>query len=289
VLTDGCDTNADCVLGFLGYPTISSIDPTSANAGQDVFYLHVLGAGFGNADLKPTVMWNGSPLETNVISDGRLDARVEKVNVAQPGSVTIRVQEFDIDEDSGSVNTTPVLSNAVNFTITGVEEDCPGKIHPHHHDSKYIDVNANRWNDTGYAVVEGQTLNFELVPNGSVVWRAGGLLSGTTGEAGPAGDPRATPGSVLLWVDPPMDYRRVPIGALIGMVVDKSHLDASLKPTMPLIEKPGDGVKYFPILNGGRGIGPIPATGRLYLGINDGAFFNNGGCFQVRVTSPASK
>jgi hypothetical protein len=73
---------------------------------------------------------------------------------------------------------------------------------------------------------------------------------------------------------------------LIGMVVDSQHLDPSGKPTMPLIEKP-DGVKYFRILTGGQFVQPIPETGRLYLGINDGAFFNNGGCFQVRIiTSP---
>jgi hypothetical protein len=75
-----------------------------------------------------------------------------------------------------------------------------------------------------------------------------------------------------------------PIGALIGMIVDKAHLDSSLKPTIPLIEKPPEGVKYFRILTGGPRVGPMPTDGRLYLGINDGAFYNNGGCFQVRIT-----
>jgi hypothetical protein len=118
------------------------------------------------------------------------------------------------------------------------------------------------------------------------VWRAGGLLSGSAGVARPQGDPTATPMNTLLWVDPPIDYRLVPIGALIGMVVPANLLDASGKPTMPLIEKP-DGVKYFPVLTGGRFVPPMPVAGRLYLGINDGAFFNNEGCFQTHV-SPAS-
>jgi Heterokaryon incompatibility protein Het-C len=296
VLTDGCGSDADCVAGFLGYPRISSLEPTSANAGQAVFYLQVMGAGFGTADFKPTVMWNGRALETNVISNTRLDARVETANLATGGKIKIRVQQFDVDEDTGNVNSTLLQSNAMDFTVNGLtptpavdEGDCPGKIHPHHHDKNYLDVNANRWNDTGYAVVEGQTLNFELVPGGSIVWRAGGLLTPGTGEAGPDGDPRATPATTLLWADPQIDYRKVSIGALIGMVVDTDHLDSSLNPKIPLIEKPVEGVKYFPIGSGGRGIGPIPATGRLYLGVNDGVFYNNGGCFQVRVTSPAKR
>jgi hypothetical protein len=143
-----------------------------------------------------------------------------------------------------------------------------------------MDVNANRWNDTGYLVNEGQMLNIQVVQPAYVVWRSGILVND---EAPPQGDSRVNPGNTLLWVEPPMPINVAPIGALIGMIVDKDHLDASKNPTMPLIEKP-DGVKYFRILTGGPRVGPMPTTGRLYLGINDGAFFNNGGCFQVRVT-----
>jgi len=145
-----------------------------------------------------------------------------------------------------------------------------------------MDVNATRWYDTGLFVTQGQKLNIQVKP-GLVVWRAGGLLSGSTGVAPPQGDSTATPMNTLLWVDPPIDYRQVPEGALIGMIVPTSLLDADGKPTMPLIEKP-DGVKYFRVLTGGAFVPPMPIAGRLYLGINDGAFFNNGGCFQVRVT-----
>jgi hypothetical protein len=286
VLAEGCGTNAGCVLGFMGYPSITSINPITANVGQNTFYLHVLGAGFteARATTKPTVYWNNQPLETaprDLTGGTQLDARIEQAFLAQPGPVRITVKQFEIDLD-GNVTNNLLESNAVNFTIDGPEPDCPGRIRRHLHDPAYMDVNANRWNDTGRVVAQGQTLNIQVVLSGSVVWRSGILVSD---EAPPEGDSRATPRNTLLWIDPPMPINEAPVGALIGMIVDSQHLDGSLKPTIPLIEKP-DGAKYFRILTGGPQVGPMPATGRLYLGINDGAFFNNGGCFQVRIVTP---
>src|SRR5207237_6688961 len=148
--TDGCGANAGCVLGFLGYPTISSINPTSANVGQDVFYLHVMGTGFtvDEAKTKPTALWNGKPIETAPLNSKNLDARIENAYVAQPGPVSVSVQQFEIDE-VGDVTRTLLTSNAVTFTVNGPEPDCPGAIRPHTHDPRYFDVNDNRWKDTG--------------------------------------------------------------------------------------------------------------------------------------------
>jgi hypothetical protein len=136
-----------------------------------------------------------------------------------------------------------------------------------------MDVDANRWNDTGLTVQPLQRLNFEVL-RGSVVWRAGGFFTGSAGEAPPQGDPTVTPGNTLLWIDPQIPINQAPIGALIGMVID-------LKPGVQLTEKP-DGATYFRVLTGGAVT--MPVAGKVYLGINDGGFFNNGGCFQVRVT-----
>jgi len=54
--------------------------------------------------------------------------------------------------------------------------------------------------------------------------------------------------------------------------------------TDPLLNKP-DGATYFPILSGRPSVPAMQADGKLYLGINDGNFSNNRGCFQVRVTA----
>jgi hypothetical protein len=298
VLVDGCGTNDACILGFLGYPTITSINPTSTDAGVNIVHMQVSGIGFTVEDptTQPTVLWKGKPLITKPVASSSnvatspntktLDALVDPADLTQPGTVNITVRQRDIDT-SGNVGNTYIVSNPMIFTINGKEPDCPGAITPHQHDTSgyYMDVNANRWNDA-HAVVQGQYLNFEVRKPGLVVWRAGGILTGTPGVAPPEGDPRVTPGNTLLWVDPQMP--QVPIGALIGMIVDLKFLDNYGVPTIPLIEKPqgntgNTGVTYFAIRNGGR-IGPMPATGRLYLGINDGAFFNNGGCFQVHFT-----
>ena len=130
-------------------------------------------------------------------------------------------------------------------------------------------------------MTQGQKLNIEVL-RGSVVWRAGGFFTGSAGEATPQGDPTATPGNTPLWVDPPVPINQVPIGGLIGLVVPTELLDADKKPMIQLTEKP-DGVEYFRVLTGGPLVPAMPAAGRVYLGINDGAFFNNGGCFQVRI------
>lgn len=271
-------------MGLMGYPMISSVTPVSVRVGDGPFYVHVEGGGFdaGGVKAKPAVFWNGKALESAPLNEQgtRLDARVESADAGAPGTVKVTVQQQEVDED-GDLTGKTLTSNAVSVRIDGPEPDCPGAIRPHRHDPRYMDVNANRWNDTGLVVIKGQPLNIEVL-QGAAIWRTAGLLSFNSGEASPLGDPSATPGSVLLWVDPPIPINRAPIGALIAMVVPPDLLDAEAKPTVALTEKP-EGVTFFPVMAGGRNTPPAPSDGRLYLGINDGAFFNNAGCFQARV------
>src|SRR5262249_15283710 len=96
----------------------------------------------------------------------------------------------------------------------------------------------------------------------------------------PRGDPTVTPANTPFWAEPQIPISQAPIGALIGMVLETKLLDNQGNPTIPLIEKP-NGAKYFPIRMGGPFVPNV--TGRLYLGINDGVFANNSGCFEVRV------
>jgi hypothetical protein len=259
------------VRGFMGLLTISSLDPYEIAPGSDAFYLRVNGSGFTSWDAKPTVFFGNKPLATNFINKTLVTGRIEKADIAVVGRVPVTVKQFDTDA-KGNVTNTILSSNEVWFQIA---DDCPLKIRPHKHDPDHPDVNAIKWNDTGLAVKAGDKLKFDVLP-GSVVWRAGGLFTGSAGEAPPTGDVTATPANTLLWVDPQIPINVAPIGALIGMILDPKF-------TGPIIEKP-NGAKYFPILDGKRPVPPMPASGELYLGINDGAFFNNGGCFQVKVT-----
>jgi hypothetical protein len=288
-------------LALMGYPTITAIKPTSTDAGVSIGHLQVTGLGFSVYDprTKPTVLWNGKPMLANPVVNPpdpsvpttTLDVLVDPADLAQPGKVTIRVRQYDLDEN-GSVTSTVLDSQPFTFTINGKEPDCPGDPrHVHDKSGYYMDVNANRWNDAGVIgagyVVPQFPLNVVVKKPATVVWRTG--LIGASSVAPPEGDPLVTPRNTPLWIDPQMP--NVPIGALIGMIIDLKFIDPNppLNPTIPLIEKPqgntnNTGITYFKI--GGGGKIPVPAAGRLFLGINDGAFFNNAGCFQVHIDMP---
>ena len=225
-------TNPKGILGLMGHPTISSISPTKGNAGQNQIAINITGTGFQkpgtNARPSKAYLDNYAELMTDFISETQLRAYLSADDIAQPKTVQITVLQKDWDAVGNELY---FSSNAVKFTIDppappppsppdkpGPPPDCPGAIRPHRHDPRYTDVNANQWNDTGLLVTQGQKLNIEVL-RGSVVWRAGGLFTGSAGEATPQGDPTATPGNTLLWVDPPVPINQVPIGGLIGLVV----------------------------------------------------------------------
>lgn len=86
-------------------PTITSLNPTSVQAGNGAFTLTVNGTGFVNGSL---VRWNGSTRTTSFVSATQLTAQITVADIASAGTAQITV-----------VNGTPGggTSNAVAFTI----------------------------------------------------------------------------------------------------------------------------------------------------------------------------
>jgi hypothetical protein len=87
-------------------PSISSIAPTSANAGGAAFTLTVNGASFISTS---TVNWNGSARSTTEVSDTQLTAAISAADIASAGTAQITV-----------VNPSPGggTSSSLDFTIT---------------------------------------------------------------------------------------------------------------------------------------------------------------------------
>ena len=87
-------------------PSLSSIAPTSANAGGAAFTLTVNGTSFLSTS---TVNWNGSGRTTTEVSDTQLTAAITAADIAAAGTAQITV-----------VNPSPGggTSNSLDFTIT---------------------------------------------------------------------------------------------------------------------------------------------------------------------------
>jgi uncharacterized protein (TIGR03437 family) len=86
-------------------PTITSLNPTSAQAGNGAFTLTVNGTGFVNGSL---VRWNGSTRTTSFVSATQLTAQITVGDIASAGTAQITV--FNGTPGGGT-------SNAVAFTI----------------------------------------------------------------------------------------------------------------------------------------------------------------------------
>jgi hypothetical protein len=175
------------------------------------------------------------------------------------------------------------------------ENDCPGAVTEHQHNSALIDINADRWNDTGLTVQAGEKINIKVL-DGQIVWRkplflqtapaqapTGTIIERTLSSvigrgdtARPDGDTSVIPWNTQPWVPPQIAIEKAPIGSVIGMIIPPGT-------TGKLTEKPS-GATFFEVL-GGSDQQPftMPAGGYLFLGINDGEFFNNAGCFQASV------
>ena len=179
---------------------------------------------------------------------------------APSGLHTVMAVARDAAGNWNAASQTIVVSNA---TV-----DCPGAVTPHTHDPRWLDVDANKWNSTGLVLKPGQQIRVTVMPGAQIVWRRGLLGGGATAPA--QGDPRVNPGNTMFWLDP--QIKGVAIGALIGGLWDEQVL-APAEDDQP--------VGYFPIYNGGSFT--MNQGGRLFLGINDGSFANNDGCFQVQI------
>jgi hypothetical protein len=108
-------------------------------------------------------------------------------------------------------------------------------------------VNAmDRWTDTGITVRAGDSITLEA--DGTI------QMSGDRSDtADPAGSRRSAPGALL---------DNAPAGTLIGRI--------------------GSGAPFA--IGARRTISRAPATGRLYLGVNDDYLDDNAGEFEVIVT-----
>jgi len=71
-----------------GLATISSLQPSTVDAGSSAFTLTVNGSNFANGD---TVDWNGVPLTTTFVSATKLTAKVSAAEVEAAGSAAVSV------------------------------------------------------------------------------------------------------------------------------------------------------------------------------------------------------
>ena len=111
-----------------------------------------------------------------------------------------------------------------------------------------VQVNANQpWTDTGIDVNVGDKVAFQA--NGEITF---GRSAGMT----------ATPDGNPGFHDAKYPDPKVPVGALIGRVGQKGQPFGIGSQTQPL---------------------PMPASGRLYLGVNDNDYSDNSGSYSVVV------
>ena len=90
-------------------PVITSLDPSSREAGTGAFTLTVTGTGFVTGSSGSVIFWNGGPRPTNVASATQASAQISGTDIAAAG--TANVQVFNPTPGGGS-------SNSVAFTIT---------------------------------------------------------------------------------------------------------------------------------------------------------------------------
>jgi trimeric autotransporter adhesin len=89
-------------------PTITSISPSSANAGDPGFTLNVNGTNFVSG--ASVVTWNGTALATTFVSATQLTAVVPAVNIAITGTANVGVSTGALS----STSTLPFAINSVN-------------------------------------------------------------------------------------------------------------------------------------------------------------------------------
>ena len=105
--------------------TLTSISPTSANAGGPAFTLTVNGTGFANSS---TVRWNGSALATTFVSATQLTAAVTAALIANPGNASVTVANGDQTSNAltftiNSVTSTPTLTSISPSSATAGDPD----------------------------------------------------------------------------------------------------------------------------------------------------------------------
>lgn len=89
-------------MGGNGAPSLTSLSPNMANAGDPAFTLTVNGSGFGTDSV---VYWNGAALPSAYATTTQVTATVSAADVANAGMFPVYVR-------SGGKN-----SNMMNFTV----------------------------------------------------------------------------------------------------------------------------------------------------------------------------
>ena len=83
-------------------PVVSTLNPSSAQAGAPAFVLTVNGSQFASQSL---VLWNGTALSTTYVSNSQLTAQVTAPDIATAGTANVQVATDQVD------------SNVVTFTV----------------------------------------------------------------------------------------------------------------------------------------------------------------------------
>ena len=105
--------------GFNGVlaPTLSSITPTTVQAGSGAFTLSATGTNFASGT---TILWDGASLSTTVNSPTQLTAKVSAQQIANAGTISIRVMKSD-STTSGTLSLTITgSSTGGSFSLTAI-------------------------------------------------------------------------------------------------------------------------------------------------------------------------
>ncbi len=170
-----------------GGPTITGLSPASATAGSPAFTLTVNGSGFAPG---ATVQWNGSPLDTTLVSATQLSADVPATLIGAPGSASVAVSSggqlsspvsfwiYSATQSSGPAGQliTTAVGTDWNFEGNGPALAVPlGK-------SYGVGVDAS-----GYVYFTDNLNNVvgRFLPGGNITILAGNGIPGFSGDGGP--------------------------------------------------------------------------------------------------------
>ena len=97
--------------------SLTFVSPSAATAGTQGFTITANGGGFVSGAL---ILWNGTALQTTLVSSIQLTAPVPATLLAMPGTVQVAVQIPGSAQNATTVNntTTTEISNIVLFTIS---------------------------------------------------------------------------------------------------------------------------------------------------------------------------
>src|SRR4029077_7818289 len=159
----GCASTSGAVTFTISaVPTISSLSPTCAAAGDPQFTLTVNGTNFISTSI---VNWNGAALTTTFVSSTQLTATVSASRIANPGTASITV-----------VSPCGGASNAVTFPI----DDTPSI-------TSLLTASATVGNPFSYQITANNnpvSYNATDLPQGLSVNTTTGLISGTPTATG---------------------------------------------------------------------------------------------------------